>query len=336
MNMYQAWARGLIPLLLTCLLLFANEEASAQNFRLHCDGVSALGGVASAARGTLLAVGGQPHPIGGSASANYFIVPGFIPCLTPRAACTGLAVASANAPAAPAEGSQIQVRLFIDMSGIPAPDSLLGSFTGSLIWNPALMRYLSHSGLQAGFTGVINASNAGTGLLQFNGANAAGVAAIVPILAVNFEVIGAAGSDGAFDLNYTDIFSAVTFRNFLPCLAANDLPFRIRPASPCLVCGDVNSDSTANSSDALIILSYDVGIPIPQAFLDKINAGCGDVNTDAATNSFDALIILSFDAGLPVPFSVGNPGGCSTLSADMQAGTSGLLKNKAREKRSAN
>jgi len=69
--------------------------------------------------------------------------------------------------------------------------------------------------------------------------------------------------------------------------------------------GDVNGDGLANSTDALIILSFDVGFSIPPAFLNLINIGFGDVNSDGFTNSTDALIILSFDVGLSVPFPVG-------------------------------
>ena len=71
--------------------------------------------------------------------------------------------------------------------------------------------------------------------------------------------------------------------------------------------GDVNGDSTANSTDALIILSGDVGINI--ASFCPIN--CGDVNGDGLVNSTDALILLSYDVGLSVPFSVGTEG-CSS------------------------
>jgi len=68
--------------------------------------------------------------------------------------------------------------------------------------------------------------------------------------------------------------------------------------------GDVNGDDLCNSTDALIILSYDVGLTIPPDFSSRINAGFGDVNSDGPTNSTDALILLSFDVGIPVPFPV--------------------------------
>jgi hypothetical protein len=54
----------------------------------------------------------------------------------------------------------------------------------------------------------------------------------------------------------------------------------------------------------LIVLSGDVGISITQ----YCPANCGDVNGDTYVNSTDALIILSYDAGMSVPFPVGQPG----------------------------
>lgn len=71
--------------------------------------------------------------------------------------------------------------------------------------------------------------------------------------------------------------------------------------------GDINGDGIANSTDALIALSFDAGLPIPQPILDRINLGFGDVNTDGVTNSTDALLLLSFDAQIFVPFPVGDP-----------------------------
>ncbi len=68
--------------------------------------------------------------------------------------------------------------------------------------------------------------------------------------------------------------------------------------------GDVNGDQAVNSTDALIVLSGDVGISIAQF----CPANCGDVNADGLVNSTDALIILSHDVGLSVPFPVEQPG----------------------------
>ena len=70
------------------------------------------------------------------------------------------------------------------------------------------------------------------------------------------------------------------------------------------ILGDVNGDDLANSTDALIILSCDVGIDVSQ----YCPMNCGDCNADTYVNSTDALIILSYDVGIEVPYNVGQPG----------------------------
>jgi hypothetical protein len=80
--------------------------------------------------------------------------------------------------------------------------------------------------------------------------------------------------------------------------------------------GGVNSDGLVNSTDALIILSADVGIDTSS----YCPMNCGDVNGDGLVNSTDALIILSYDVGISVPYplrtgacpsSVTQPAGCT-------------------------
>jgi hypothetical protein len=83
------------------------------------------------------------------------------------------------------------------------------------------------------------------------------------------------------------------------------------------ILGDVNGDGAVNSTDALIVLSGDVGIAITA----YCPARCGDVNGDGNVNSTDALIILSYDVGMSVPYALGSAAcpasvnlcpGCST------------------------
>lgn len=79
--------------------------------------------------------------------------------------------------------------------------------------------------------------------------------------------------------------------------------------------GDVDNDGAVNSTDALVILSYDAGFSTP--YTCRIEQGFGDANEDAATNSTDALIVLSIDAGFPVPCPAGCPvtlpGSCAII-----------------------
>jgi hypothetical protein len=76
------------------------------------------------------------------------------------------------------------------------------------------------------------------------------------------------------------------------------------------ILGDVNGDLLVNSTDALIILSCDVGLNT-SSFCPM---NCGDVNGDGVVNSTDALIILSYDVGMSVPYPVGEPGCPSSVT----------------------
>jgi hypothetical protein len=74
--------------------------------------------------------------------------------------------------------------------------------------------------------------------------------------------------------------------------------------------GDVNDDGLVDSTDALIILSADVGMNTSQF----CPMSCGDANGDGLVNSTDALIILSYDVGMTVPYAVGQPGCPSSVT----------------------
>lgn len=63
----------------------------------------------------------------------------------------------------------------------------------------------------------------------------------------------------------------------------------------CGLYGDVNDDGQVNSSDALIILTWTVGLPVPDPARVQV---AGDVNADLLVNSVDALVALRFTVGL--------------------------------------
>ena len=91
--------------------------------------------------------------------------------------------------------------------------------------------------------------------------------------------------------------TAPNFTNLLPILTVTDGQVVVGSAA----LGDVNGDGLVNSTDALIVLSADVGVGTSQ----YCPMNCGDVNADGAVNSTDALISLSYDVGMTVPFPVG-------------------------------
>ncbi len=119
----------------------------------------------------------------------------------------------------PEAGDQIVVTINIDMSSAPA--HMLGSFTGSLVWNPAVLAYDSHSDLPTGFTGMVNTANVGIGQIAFNGANQDGATGNVVVIQITFDVVGPGTS--ALNLEYS-VMSGITpnFESLIPILTVND------------------------------------------------------------------------------------------------------------------
>ena len=89
----------------------------------------------------------------------------------------------------PSIGDQIVVTISIDVSAVVPPDDALGSFTGSLDWNPDVLAYQSDSGILAGFTGVVNTEDVLTGHIVFNGANASGATGDVIVFRITFDAV---------------------------------------------------------------------------------------------------------------------------------------------------
>jgi uncharacterized repeat protein (TIGR02543 family) len=139
----------------------------------------------------------------------------------PVLAQTGTASSTATpSNGTPTVGQQITVTININVSGVNAPDNNLGSFTGTLDWNTAVLSYTTNSGIQAGFSGVVNAGSAGSGHIAFNGANPSGATGSINVLTITFNVVGAGTS--ALNLEYSVMAAASTFNNLLPILTVND------------------------------------------------------------------------------------------------------------------
>jgi len=118
----------------------------------------------------------------------------------------------------PTERDTITVTINIDMTG--APGAALGSFDCTLNWDPAVLAYVSDSGVQDDFTGVVNARNAKSGRFIFNGANPTGATGDIVVMTITFDVVGAGTT--ALDLDYSSMAAAKTFVDLLPNLTIND------------------------------------------------------------------------------------------------------------------
>ncbi len=136
------------------------------------------------------------------------------------AAAASASITSAAIPsnAAPEVGQEITVTINIDMSG--APEHKLGSFTGNLQWNKSVLAYKSYTGPLAGFTGLVNDTQAANGRITFNGANALGATGNVVVVTVTFDVVGRGTS--ALNLEYTAMAAALTFTPLLSILTVTD------------------------------------------------------------------------------------------------------------------
>ena len=114
-------------------------------------------------------------------------------------------------------GEQFIVTININVSNVNPPDHHLGSFTGSLSWNPNVLDYIGDSGMQGGFTGFVNLS---VGHINFNGANAVGVTGSVNVLQITFE--GHAGGTSPLELEYSAMAATGSFANLIPILITSN------------------------------------------------------------------------------------------------------------------
>lgn len=154
-------------------------------------------------------------------SIALFVLIGLTMGGAPLYAQSGTATSSAiPSNATPGIGEQIEVDVSIDVTGLDAPDDALGSFTGTLDWDPAVLAYAGNSGVLAGFSGVVNDAQVSSGHLTFNGAKATGATGNLMVLSITFDVVGAGSTD--LDLEYSAMSAAYTFRDLLPLLTVTD------------------------------------------------------------------------------------------------------------------
>lgn len=213
---------------------------------------------------------------------------------------TGSVVATAAvSDATPTVGDQVTVTVSIDMSAVNAPNNSLGSYTAAMLWNPSVLTYASHTGAPpTGFTGVVNTSNAATGTINFNGANASGATGVTVAIAVTFNVIG--GGNAALDLNFTALAAATTFSNLLGILTVNEGTI---VAAGGTATGVVELDGTVHSNTAAptgssISIPHTTGTGINRLMLVGVSWNCG--TTDRTISS----IVFDPDSGDNLPLTL--------------------------------
>ena len=232
-------------------------------------------------------------------------------CLAVRAEAQTIVVGPQASAIAVVGGTRVTVPIVADLTG--SGGASLGSATARLTWPTGVLAFL---GVGAGALGapVVNADSA-AGTLVFAVANPAGVSGQPVLLTASFAVVGARGATGSLSLSLDEMSRAGTFADLLPIGSTTS-------ASVCVstgLWGDLDIDGFIYGSDALVIVTDAVGLPI--APHTTVN---GDVDGDGVVNTRDALIVLSYAVGLDVgAFRVGklNTGGCplrTAASVDVQ------------------
>ena len=107
-------------------------------------------------------------------------------------------------------GDTVIVDLTADMQF--SGGELLGSFNATLLFNPAVLQYVS---TQSGTFGspTVNAANVGVGELRLGHANAAGAGGQVLVARVRFVAV--ASGSGALGLTFSEMSAALTFTNLI-------------------------------------------------------------------------------------------------------------------------
>ena len=201
---------------------------------------------------------------------------------------SGTVAASAVASnTAPDIGDTITVNIHIDMTNVAAPDDYLGSYTGTLNWDPAVLSYASYIvPPDGGFTGVVNTGSVDSGLITFNGANAAGATGDIIVLAVGFNVIGS--GDANLDLQFSAMAAATTFADLLPILDPPTESAVNVPAQP--TAGVVEVDGTVSSttlaSGSSISFAHTTGTGENRLMLVGISWNSGSAASTISTVTF--------------------------------------------------
>lgn len=203
----------------------------------------------------------------------------------------------------PAPGSTFAITAVADTAN---SDARIGSFGATLRWDPRVVTFTGWQPGAAGFDILCNESDVAQGELRCSGTNVEGAEGTLDLLCASFAADGDVRVPSPIDLDLTsmvsDALSPAPFEDLLPIVIARDDVVRIAPAA---VYGDVLANGKPDSGDALVLLSREVGLPIPGESSERVLDRLGDANGDGLANSTDANVVLSYEIGLPVPRPIG-------------------------------
>ena len=175
----------------------------------------------------------------------------------------------------PAQGDQISISIIMDLSGASAANSELGSFTGSLTWDELVLRYVAHSEIQQGFSGLVNTADALNGEITFNGVNPGGEGGIFDILTVTFDVIGGDSMTTIVDLEYSSLSTPDPFIDLLPLAGIIDANILVVPNPSVL--SEVKPSSAFPTTGDIVAVTVALDIDGLSAPLDKLSNITGQI-----------------------------------------------------------
>ncbi|HOX87821.1 MAG TPA: cohesin domain-containing protein, partial [bacterium] len=171
----------------------------------------------------------------------FVVLSGFVPVMAQNVVSSAIP-SNSN----PAVTTTFTVPIVIDMS---ATSHKLGSFTGTLTFNPAVISYTSDTGITAPFTGLVNTSSAGSGSITFNGAYAVGGTGSMTVLTLTFTAVAAGTSP--LNLEFSAMAAALTFTNLLPILTITDGSVTVPSANSAPTATGVSISGTAQVGQLL-------------------------------------------------------------------------------------
>ena len=201
------------------------------------------------------------------------------------------------------EGSRAAFPVYVNMDGMDDPNAKLRAYSASVQWDTVLFDFAEvQAGSSVGWDDpAVSEAQIESGLISFSQDNPAGSAGHMHVCTLLLDVASAERETGTLDLNFDRLTSWQTGQDLIPNLEIEACEFSIVPEG---ILGDVDRDGFVTSTDALIMISCDVGLDVSQF----CPVYCGDVNMDGIVNTTDGLILLSYNIGIEVPYPIGEPG----------------------------
>jgi len=192
------------------------------------------------------------------------------------------------------QGEYLDVPVTVDLSG--APGRLLGGYTAVLRFDAANLVFQQI--MSSGFAvPQVNTDSASYGVMRLGALLPSGAGGIVQLFTARFYVAQDTMTNATFTLSIGSMTAAqgssTPFEDLTPLV-------RVVNGTFCRSLGkwgDVDGDGVSGSRDALVALSYVVGLPTGEGMQPEL----ADVDADGRVTSRDALVMLSYAVGLPIP-----------------------------------